>query len=186
MFRRTPDESSRIVTDNIDPTTRAVFDEVSRVYPNGVPNLFRTLAINPQVLSGFVALDQKLMGGVLTEGERMIVALLTALEADCPYCVAAMSTEAVEVGAAQEAIEAALSRARAEDRRMDTLLTATRRIMETKGRLPRAEIAWFESRGIGRDAMLEIIAVIAEFTMASYANNLLRTRIDPEYRGHGH
>ena len=174
------------MTDAIDPTTRAIFDEVHKVYPDGVPNLFRTLAINPQVLSGFVALDEKLMGGVLTEGERMIVALLTAMEADCPYCVAAMTKEAVEVGAAQEAVEAALNRACAKDRRLDTLLTATRRIMETNGRLPRAEIAWFESRGFERDSLLEIIAVIAEFTMATYANNLLRTRIDPEFRGYGH
>jgi len=32
------------------------------------------------------------------------------------------------------------------------------------------------------DDMLEVISVVGLFTIATYSNNLMRTRIDPEYR----
>lgn len=165
--------------------TEAIFAEIREHYPQGVPNLFRTLSAAPNVLSGFMRLDEKLMQGSLAEGERLLVGLLTALENDCSYCRAALSKEAVEAGARQDAVEAALTRARLADTRIDTLLIATRRIMETRGRLPAAEIDWFARRGFTPDALVEIIATVAEFTLATYANNLLRTRVDPEYRGFG-
>ena len=163
----------------------ALFEAIRAYYPNGVPNLYRTLGVAPNVLAGFVRLDDKLMQGTLEEGERLIVGLLTALENGCDYCRAALSKEAVEAGAAREAVEAALTRARLDDERMDTLITATRRVLETRGRLPRAEIDWFSRRGFGHGTLVEIIGTVSEFTMATYANNLMRTRIDPEYRGYG-
>ena len=163
----------------------ALFEAIRAYYPKGVPNLYRTLGVAPNVLAGFVHLDDKLMNGTLDEGERLIVGLLTALENDCSYCRAALSKEAVEAGAPQEAVEAALTRARLDDDRMDALITATRRVLETRGRLPRAEIDWFARRGFGHAALVEIIGTVSEFTMATYANNLMRTRIDPEFRGYG-
>ena len=166
-------------------TKEALFAAIQAYYPEGVPNLYRTLGVAPNVLAGFVHLDDKLMKGTLDEGERLIVGLLTALENGCGYCRAALSKEAVEAGAAQEAVEAALTRARLDDERMDALITATRRVLETRGRLPKAEIDWFARRGFGRDTLVEIIGTVSEFTMATYANNLMRTRIDPEYRGYG-
>lgn len=165
--------------------TEVIFTEIREYYPDGVPNLYRTLSAAPNVLAAFVKLDEKLMQGTLCEGERLLVGLLTALENGCPYCRAALSKEAVEAGAKKEAVEAALSCARLADARIDTLLIATRRIIETRGRLPMAEIDWFAQRGFKADALVEIIATVSEFTLATYANNLLRTRIDPEYRGFG-
>jgi len=165
--------------------TTEIFDEILTYYPEGVPNLYRTLSTAPNVLAGFVALDEKLMQGSLQEGERLLVGLLTALEHDCPYCRAALSREAVETGAAPTAVDAALTHARLADKRMDTLLIATRRIIETRGRLPRSEIDWFAQRGFTSDVLVEIIGTVAEFTLATWSNNLLRTRLDPDYRGYG-
>lgn len=180
------DNESKVTVPAADnPDVDAIFDAIRKHYPNGVPNLYRTLAVAPNVLAGFVALDEKLMQGSLCERERLLVGLLTALENDCPYCRAALSREAAEAGAAHEAIDAALTQARIADARLDALLIATRRIIETRGRLPRAEIAWLEQRGLGQSALVEIIATVSEFTLATYANNLLRTRIDPEFRGFG-
>lgn len=171
-----------------DPDTaaraaEALLDEVRAAYPNGVPNLYRTLLGNPAVLSGFVALDLKLEAhGRLTPAERLLVGLVTAREVDCAYCRAALSAEARAAGAAERIIEAILASDLPEDRRARALVEATTRILELHGRLPRAEIAHFSRHGLTEADLLEVISVVGLFTIATYANNLMRTRIDPEYR----
>ena len=128
--------------------------QVRHAYPEGVPNLFRTLTGNRAVLAGFMALDSQLENdGVLTPAERLIVGLITATHVDVP-----------------------------DHLRYRALFQATQRLLVTHGRLPRAEIAHFARFGLDEAALLEVIAVIGEFTIATHANNLVRTRIDPEYR----
>ncbi len=152
--------------------------------PEGVPNLFRTLKANPAVLSGFEALDGHLTeNGRLTEAERMLVGLMTALESDCAYCRAALSKEARDAGAHDPSVRAVLSCELPENPRERLLVQAARRIIELRGRLPRSEIAHFARQGLDEPSLLEVIAVVGEFVIATYANNLMRTRIDPEYRG---
>ena len=164
--------------------TDDLYGKLQRAYPAGVPNLFRTLMGNPAVARGFIALDDQLEAdGVLTPAERLTVGLITALHMDCAYCRAALSKEAAEAGAPADVIAAILRDTVPDDARPRALLTATRRLVETKGRLPRAECAHFARMGLGEAALLEIIAVIGVFTIATHANNLMRTRIDPEYRG---
>ncbi len=171
-----------------DPDTaaraaEALLDEVRASYPAGIPNLYRTLMANPAVLSGFVALDLKLeTHGRLTAAERLLVGLVTAREVDCAYCRAALSTEARAAGAAEQIVEAILSSGQPGERRARALSQATARVLELHGRLPRAEIAHFRRQGLEEADLLEVISVVGLFTIATYANNLLRTRIDPEYR----
>jgi len=69
-----------------------------------------------------------------------------------------------------------------EARRERLLVRGTRRIMQTHGRLGRDEIADFEEQGLPQAKLLEIITIISGYTLATYTNNLMRTRIDPEYR----
>ena len=158
--------------------------EVRAVYPAGLPNLFRTLKGNPAVLSGFVALDSELEAhGRLSPAERLLVGLITAEHVDCGYCQAALSKEALEAGAPERIVEAIMDRGLPDDGRTRTLAQAARRILELHGRLPASEIAHFERHGLDEACLLEIIAVVGEFTIATYSTHLKRTRIDPEYRG---
>ena len=148
------------------------------------PNLYRTLNGNAAVLSGFEALDGQLTrNGTLTEAERMLVGLTTALESDCAYCRAALAKEARDAGASDPAVRAVLAGSLPADPRERLLVQAARRILELRGRLPRSEIAHFARQGLDGASLLEMIAVVGEFVIATYANNLMRTRIDPEYRG---
>lgn len=164
--------------------TEAILDKVRAVYPEGIPNLYRTLLGNPAVLAGWVALDEAIEAdGVLSPVERMTVGILTAQHFDCAYCHSALVKEAQDAGACPDGIRAVNERRLPDDRRARMLMLATQRILETSGRLPRAEILHFARQGLDEAALLEIIAVVGEFTIATHANNLLRTRIDPEYRG---
>ncbi len=161
-------------------------EQVRMAYPKGVPNLFRTLNGNRAVLAGFMALDKRLEAeGVLAPAERLMVGLIAAQQLDCTYCQAALSKDAQEAGADADSVTAILHNRLPDHLRSRALVQATQRILETHGRLPNAEIAHFARFGLDEEALLEVIAVIGEFTIATHANNLVRTRIDPEYRGAG-
>ena len=163
-----------------------LLEQVRIAYPEGVPNLFRTLTGNRAVLAGFMALDDRLEAeGVLEQAERLMVGLITAQHMDCRYCQAALSKDAREAGAEPDIVTAILRNALPNPLRARALVQATQRILATHGRLPRAEIAYFAGFGLDEEALLEVIAVIGEFTIATHANNLVRTRIDPEYRDTG-
>jgi len=164
-----------------------LLEQVRSAYPEGVPNLFRTMTGNRAVLAGFMALDARLEAeGVLEPAERLMVGLITAQHMDCAYCRAALSREAQQAGADADIVTAILNNVLPDRLRARALVQATQRILEEHGRLPRAEIAHFSRFGLDEEALLEVIAVIGEFTIATHANNLVRTRIDPEYRGADH
>lgn len=157
-------------------------DRVRVAYPEGLPNLFRTLQGNPAAVAGFIALDLELEAhGRLSATERLLVGLMTARDVGCEYCRAALSKEARNAGAPDQAVDAVLEGRPPEDRRIRTLAQATSRLLELRGRLPKAEIAHFRRCGLTEADLLEVISVVGLFTIATYANNLMRTRIDPEY-----
>ncbi len=66
--------------------------------------------------------------------------------------------------------------------RLRVIVEVTRRILEVRGHLGRAEMLIFEDRGVTFEDCLEITTIIAAYTLATYANNLGHTRVDPEYR----
>lgn len=150
------------------------------------PNLYRMLARNPIVLEAFVDLETLLEAGLLTRQDRAVVALTVAVEVDCPYCQAALSIEADDAGVAPETIASLIKNTSGGDRtRCGALIAATRKIMASCGRLRRADIAAFNRRGLSFEELLEIVAIISCYTLATYANNLAQTRVDPQYQRKG-
>ncbi len=162
---------------------REVLREVAKTFDNIVPNLYRTLAHSPVALETFVRFEEILeRRGSLSRDEHAIVALEVALRNDCDYCRGVFSREAREAGVGQDTLEAIMDGLDPVCVRYRVLLSATRRLMSEKGRLGRAEVILLEERGLVFEELLEIIAIIGAFTVATYANNLAQTRIDPEYR----
>ena len=156
---------------------RAALD---RMFPAGLPNLYRAMARHPRVLATLTAMKKHVEAFELTEPERCLVALEVAHASECAYCEAALCHYGEHaLGLPKEVVE---GRASVENRRLAVLIEATRAVMERKGKLDRAQIGHFEDQGVSFDQLLEIIAVVAEYTLATYSANLGRTRIDPEYR----
>lgn len=148
-----------------------------------VPNLYRMLARSEVALTAFVRLEDILeRHGLLSRDEQAVVALEVAMSHRCNYCRGVMSREAREAGVSDETVDAILQGFDLRDLRYRHLVDVTRRLMAESGCLGQAEVTLFEERGVPFDELLEIIAIIAAFTLATYANNLARTRIDPEYR----
>lgn len=157
--------------------------EVAATFDDNVPNLYRMLARSQVALSAFVRLEDILeRHGSLSRDQHAVVALEVAMSHKCNYCRGVMSREARESGVDDDCIEAVVHGFEPADPRYRLLVDATRRLMSEAGSISRAEVALLEERGMPFEELLEIIAIISAFTLATYANNLARTRIDPEYR----
>jgi AhpD family alkylhydroperoxidase len=161
--------------------TERVLARVATRFDGVVPNLYRVLARSPAALNAFVALEAVLdHAPLLGRGAHALVALEVAVQARCRYCEGVFVKEAAAAGVARESVEAV--RRGAWPAAPADVVAATRRLVATDGRLGRVEIAGFQNRGLGEAELLEILAVIATYRFATAANNLARTRIDPEYR----
>ncbi|MCA1789095.1 MAG: carboxymuconolactone decarboxylase family protein, partial [Thioalkalivibrio sp.] len=162
---------------------RGILEKVAETFDDTVPNLYRMLAHSPVALETFVRFEDILeRRGRLSRDEHAVVALEVALRNHCDYCRGVFSVEAIDAGVGQDSLEAILHGLDPVRMRYRVLLSATRRIMSQKGQLGRAELGLLEDRGLAFEELLEIIAIIGAFTVATYANNLAHTRIDPEYR----
>lgn len=169
--------------DGHENTADEVLKAVSATFDDNVPNLYRMLARSPVALSAFVHLEHILeRHGQLSRAEQAVVALEVALGHKCNYCRGVMSREAREAGVADDSIQAILHGFEPAQPRHRLLVGATRRLMAASGGIGLAEVTLLEERGVCFEELLEIIAIIGAFTLATYANNLARTRIDPEYR----
>ena len=165
------------------PETRSILHEVAATFEDNVPNLYRMLARSQVALTAFVRLEDILeRHGRLSRDEQAIVALEVAMSNRCNYCRGVMSREAREAGVADDTVTAVLHGFEPMESRYRYLVDATRRLMADSGDLGQAEVAMFEEKGITFDELLEVVSIIATFTLATYANNLSRTRLDPEYR----
>lgn len=165
----------KTVLDNL----RTVADQ----FGHTVPNVYRTLARSPLALRSFMELEGILaQPGRLTRKEKAVVTLQVALNNECRYCSNVFHLEAREAGVSKANLQALLAGTPAPGPRYRTLSEATRRIMERRGGLGQAEQTLWARRGLDTEALLEIISIISAFTLATYANNLAGTRIDPEYR----
>ena len=159
-----------------------VLATVAATFAGNVPNIYRMLADNPAVLESFVTQEQLLEArGVLSHAEHAVVALIVASHAGCRYCEAVFAKE-LESAGISPAIRRTIQKGKLpRDRRLAALAHATRRTLASHGRLGRAEIGALERRGLAWPELLEITSIIAAYTLATYANNLARTRIDPEF-----
>lgn len=120
--------------------------------------------------------------GHLSRAEQALVALQVALETGCEYCQHVFRREARDSGVDTNSVNRILTGRTPAEPRHAALLDATRRVMQHHGALGRAELSVLEERGVALGELLEITTIISAYTLASYANNLAATRIDPEFR----
>ncbi len=156
--------------------------DVAACFGGTVPNIYRMLAENPAVLESFMTQERLLADcGVLSHGEHAVVALIVAGHSHCRYCQAVFAKEVEACGISPNVRRTIQEGRLPRDRRLAALVHATRRTLASHGRLGRAEIGALERRGLSWPELLEITGIIAAYTLATYANNLARTRIDPEF-----
>jgi AhpD family alkylhydroperoxidase len=172
-----------MASEEMPDSSDRLLEKVAGLFGGSAPNVYRMLAKNPAALQSFMEMEHALeTEGQLSTGEQAVVALEVSVQTGCEYCESVFVGEARRHGVSEAAIKAVCAGGTPETERERLLVQATRRIAQTHGRLGRHEIAEFEERGVNAATLLEIITIFSAYTLATYTNNLLRTRIDPEFR----
>lgn len=143
----------------------------------GVPNLLATLANSPAALQGYLQLSETLGAGQLTARQREIVALATAQENACGYCLSAHSFMGKAVGLSEDDIR--LARAGTASSIRDAAIASfARQLVKANGRLDARAVSQARADGLSDGVILEIIANVALNVLTNYTNHVAGTVID--------
>jgi len=139
----------------------------------------RIMANSPSLLNAFAAFWEGLQNSSLEPEDREIIALEMAATNDCHYCKPAHLMLARHQGIPDAEIKSVLSGGTPSDSRARLIQNATRRLLETRGRLTDQEFRDFQNQGLTERQLIEVVGEIAHCTLTNYLNRLAQTDLDP-------
>jgi len=145
-----------------------------------VPNIIDAMANNPAVAKVYLEGTGMLEGGVLSAAERQVVAITISKLNGCKYCVAAHSTMAESL--LDDEVVTAITQGNApQDAKLAAIWEATTLIFKKRGWLSDEELESFKSRGLAKEQLFEVIAMIGFKTISNYINHINKTEIDQPF-----
>jgi uncharacterized peroxidase-related enzyme len=181
QFIRTNEENFMSRLSAIDPivATGKAKDLLTAVHSalGIVPNMTKVMVNSPAVLEGYLGLSGALSHGLLDAKTREQLALVTAQENHCDYCLSAHSAIGKMVGLTPEQIGEARS-GHGQDARATAALTFARRVLETRGEISDEDVAAVRVAGFSDGEVAEIIAHVALNVLTNYFNNAAQVEID--------
>jgi uncharacterized peroxidase-related enzyme len=142
-----------------------------------VPNMTKVMANSPAVLEGYLGLNGALSGGLLDAKTREQLALVTAQENHCDYCLSAHTAIGKMVGLQPEQLIASRSGNDA-SARTAAALTFAKRVLETRGQVSESDIVNVRAAGYTDGEIAEIIAHVALNVLTNYFNIATDVEID--------
>jgi uncharacterized peroxidase-related enzyme len=143
-----------------------------------VPNLFRTVALSPAALEGYLGLNGALAKGLLNAATRERIALAVAEINGCGYCLSAHSYIAKNlVKLDQREIEASRD-ATSADPKVAAALHFAAKVVKVRGHVSDTDVAEVKAAGYDDAAIMEIVAHVALNTLTNYVNEVAKTDVD--------
>lgn len=142
-----------------------------------VPNMTRVMAASPVVLESYLGFSGALAGGLLDARTREKLALLTAQENSCDYCLSAHTAIGKMVGLKHEEIVASRE-GEGSDARTTAALTFAKQILDARGQIGEDEISAARNAGFSDGEIAEIIAHVALNVFTNYFNIAADVDID--------
>ena len=137
-----------------------------------LPNVFKTLAHAPAVLTSYLQQSTTLGKTSLSATEKEAIFLATSQVNGCDYCLAAHTLFAGKAGLSSQDILDARSG------QLNAFATLARQITESRGHLSGEQIDAARAAGIDDAKIVEVIAHVASQTLTNYLNNVALTDID--------
>lgn len=165
---------SRITTLNIEQAVESARPMLEGVQKKigFLPNVFKTLAHAPEVLSAYMQHSAALSKTSLTAVEKETIALATSQVNGCDYCLAAHTLFASKSGMSDSEIESA------RNGQLNAIAALAKQITESRGRLTDDQIASARAVGVNDAKIIEVIAHVAAMTLTNYLNNVAQTDVD--------
>ena len=142
-----------------------------------VPNMTRVMANSPAVLEGYLGFSNALGGGLLDAQTRERLALVTAQQNQCDYCLSAHTTIGKMVGLNPGQIAASRD-GKAETPRTAAALVFAQRVVETRGSISDGDLAAVREAGFNDGEIAEILAHVALNIFTNYFNKAAEVDID--------
>jgi uncharacterized peroxidase-related enzyme len=139
-----------------------------------VPNMTRVMAASPVVLEAYLGFSGALASGLLDAKTREELALMTAQENHCNYCLSAHTAIGKMVGLNHDEIVAS----RVGNGTSPKTLAFAKRVLDTKGEISEADLATARSAGFSEGEIAEIIAHVALNVFTNYFNVATDVDID--------
>ena len=152
-------------------TTRPLLEGVQKKI-GFLPNVFKTLAQAPAVLSSYLQQSAALGKTSLSATEKEAIFLATSQVNGCDYCLAAHTVFAGKAGLS------ALDILSARNGQLNAFATLARQITESRGHLNSEQIKAARAAGIDDSKIVEVIGHVASQTLTNYLNNVALTEID--------
>lgn len=143
-----------------------------------VPNLFRTLALSPAALAGYLGLNGALGKGTLEPATRERIALAVAEINGCGYCLAAHTYLGKNVAKLSDVEIAANRDGRSGDATADAAVRFAVQVVKARGHVSDADLAAIRAAGFDDGKIVEIVLNVALNTLTNYVNEVAKTDID--------
>ena len=142
-----------------------------------VPNMTKVMATSPEVLEAYVGFSGALAAGHLDPKIREQIALVTAQQNHCDYCLSAHTAIGRMVGLRPEQIlESREGKGNSE--RATAALTFAKRLLDTRGQVGELDISAIRAAGFSDGEIAEIIAHVALNVFTNYFNLAAEVDID--------
>ena len=142
-----------------------------------VPNMTRVMAASPVVLEAYLGFSGALASGLLDARIREELALLTAQQNHCNYCLSAHTAIGKMVGLNHDEIVASRG-GKGSSPKATAALAFAKRLLDTKGWISEADLTTARSAGFSEGEIAEIIAHVALNVFTNYFNNATDVDID--------
>jgi uncharacterized peroxidase-related enzyme len=142
-----------------------------------VPNMTKVMANSPAVLESYLGFSGALGSGLLDAKTREQLALLTAQQNECDYCLSAHTAIGKMVGLTAEQVAHSRS-GQGLDARTTAALAFATRVLKTRGDIQDADLAAVRHAGYNDGEVAEIIAHVALNVFTNYFNKAAEVEID--------
>jgi uncharacterized peroxidase-related enzyme len=143
-----------------------------------VPNMTKVMASSPAVLEAYLGFSGALAGGLLDAKTREQLALVTAQQNHCDYCLSAHTAIGKMVGLNHEQIVASRE-GHGSSPKTTAALTFAKRVLDAKGQIAEADLAAVRDAGFSEGEVAEIIAHVALNVFTNYFN--IATEVDIDF-----
>lgn len=141
-----------------------------------IPNMTKVMANSPAVLEAYLGFAGALGTGLLEPKIREQLALVTAQQNQCDYCLSAHTAIGKMVGLTEDEILA--SREGKGAAKAAAALTFATRVLDTRGAIREADLTAVRAAGFSDGEIAEIIAHVALNVFTNYFNIAADVDID--------
>jgi uncharacterized peroxidase-related enzyme len=144
----------------------------------GTPNMFRSIALSPQALEGYLGLSGALGKGTLAAATRERIALAVAEVNGCSYCLSAHTYLGRNLAKLDDAEITANRNGASNDPKADAAVRFAAKVAQDRGHITDSDFAAVKLAGYTDAQVIEIVQHVALNSWTNFFNEVFQTEID--------